>query len=116
MSTLTQPHKTAYPPPPQPPSFDCRPVLAITDAGIIVYHITEKCFTVATALCVCVCVCVCVWVNAELPTVIYDLISIFSEVLSLSQSIFTDFAVPVCLLLLIGVVLYFICLYIVYHV
>ena len=42
------------------------------------------------------------------------------RVLSLSQSIFTDFAVPVCLLLclllLIGVVLYFICLYIVYHV
>ena len=33
-----------------------------------------------------------------------------SVCLSLSQSIFTDFAVPVCLLLLIGVVLYFICL------
>ena len=36
--------------------------------------------------------------------------------LSLSQSIFTDFAVPVYLLQLIGVVIYFICLYIVYHV
>ena len=38
------------------------------------------------------------------------------RVLSLSQSIFTDFAVPVYLLQLIGVVIYFICLYIVYHV
>ena len=32
------------------------------------------------------------------------------------QSIFNDFAVPVCLLLLIVVVLYFICLYLVYPV
>ena len=32
------------------------------------------------------------------------------------QSIFNDFAVPVCLLLLIVIVLYFICLYIVYPV
>ena len=39
-----------------------------------------------------------------------------NKVLSLSQSIFTDFAVPVYLLELIGVVIYFICLYIVYHV
>ena len=37
-----------------------------------------------------------------------------SLALSLSQSIFNDFAVPVCLLFLIVVVLYFICLYIVY--
>ena len=35
--------------------------------------------------------------------------------LSRSQSIFNDFGVPVCLLLLTGVVLYFICFYIVYH-
>ena len=61
VSTLTQPHKTAYtPPPPTPLIWLCRPVLAITDAGIIVYHITEKCFTVATALCVCVSVSVSV--------------------------------------------------------
>ena len=88
--------------------------------------------------------------NAALPTVIYDLIYIFSPppplprttepcyvfviykslrdtstpfllcihlIYSLSfQSIFNDFAVPVCLLLLIVVVFYFICLYIVYPV
>ena len=56
--------------------------------------------------------------NAALPTVIYDLIYIYfilSSPLALSKY-FHDFAVPVCLLLLIGVVLYFICLYIVYHV
>ena len=40
----------------------------------------------------------------------------FSSSSPLAQSIFTDFAVPVCLLLLIGVVIYFICLFIVYHV
>ena len=55
--------------------------------------------------------------NAALPTVIYDLIYIFSFfssstpcihlIYSLSfQSIFNDFDVPVCLLLLIVVVFY----------
>ena len=38
-----------------------------------------------------------------------------SSSLALSKY-FNDFAVPVCLLLLIGAVLYFICLHIVYHV
>ena len=40
VSTLTQPYKTAYTPPPSP--FTLKTSACYTDAGIIVYHITEK--------------------------------------------------------------------------
>ena len=147
VSTLTQPHKTAYPPPPPTPLiWLCRPVLAIPDAGIIVYHITEKCFTVATALCVCVCLCVSecriaysdLWSDLHFspPTppvsLSHVLFSWFINNCEIRQHHFCYvynlfihchfkvfsmiFAVPACLLLLLVVVFYFICLHIVYPV
>ena len=145
------------PPPPPPIILLCRPVLAITDAGIIVYHITEK-WLLLLPCCVCVCMCVCVCICVSECNIAYcdlwsDLHALFFSlspppppppplshvmflwftnnceicqhhfcytcihlIYSLSfQSIFNNFALPVCLLLLI-VVFYFICLYIVHPV
>ena len=75
------------------------------------------CVCVCACACACVCVCVCVCVLCFRDLQIVAFLQSIHLVYSLSfQSIFNDFAVPVCLLLLIVVILYFICLYIVHPV
>ena len=51
----------------------------------------------------------------QIPFILLLSVSV-SLCLSVSVSVSLSFAVPVCVLLLVGVVLDFICLYIVYHV
>ena len=71
VSTLTQPHKTAYTPPP-PPSFDSVDQCLLLQMPVSSFITSLKSVLLLLPCCACVCVCVCVSVSVSGCSIAYS--------------------------------------------